>query len=902
MLLIRVAICLSLFALCLGAQGKAVPFDPWAADKWPRYQAEAAKAIYIQEIKVWLEAEGNLKELATSDYRRLFVLNRLISVCDEQGWDQSCAAAGKREAKLAQAQALVPKIVPRDMQLAGELLELSRQFYSDQESGKALALIQESLDLAEKLEGPRSVAASQRYLETARVYQRMKEVKLCQANLVQAIELQTGTQTVSSLARFEFFMELARYAQGSKEDVIASRAGGMAWLEIERHYPPNSLELLEPYREMLTLGSLEQRPKLKAAYLRVLKSRHGEGSAEYVSGLTALANQVRFSRKGEARELLRFASETVASSKRKKDLDQQMGDILSFTAQMDEQDENITAAAKGFEQAALLWAPLEDIDKAKAPDAWLGAASNYLKSGNGEAAERCFRSGLDAARMHAKLHLAYVCEQFGTYYLKQRRPVEASLKLEMALSIWEAEELNKKNTAYDRENSLNVLRQLVESYELSGRQRDANVMKRILQSKSLDQEASAVDKKAAQSRLWVSGGLAAGVGLVSIGLFVLMGRRVEGKLRLLFVVPAEAAVVPEAVAGDLVAPVETEEAADSGVEPHTAPPAIDLPPEPQALSLPANPTLERVERFCYHGTGIDLFAMRIFHLLVTILTLGVFSFWGKTRVRRYLCAQAEFLGDRFCFHGTGGELLRGWLKGVPLLGVLFFFPRLAPIFSDRPQALALIQAFAGLGFLILWPIARVGSYRYRMNRMSWRGIRFRFHGKTAEYFWISFGGYFLATFTWGIYLMKLWMSQRRNLYANTSLGDRWMFFSGSSRELFWAWIFAIPMMVGTLGLGWFWWSALWSRYCWAHTTIGEARFRATPTGAGLAWLWISNVLLWIVTLGLGSSWASMRTVRYWSEHLELVGNLEENEIRQDIGDSSGVGESFADYIGLDFGF
>lgn len=239
---------------------------------------------------------------------------------------------------------------------------------------------------------------------------------------------------------------------------------------------------------------------------------------------------------------------------------------------------------------------------------------------------------------------------------------------------------------------------------------------------------------------------------------------------------------------------------------------------------------------------------------------------------------------------------------MPLLGLLFLFPRIAPVFSGKPEAIAFIQVLGTFGLLIIWPIARVGAYRYRMNRMSWRGIRFRFHGKTAEYFWLSFLGYFMTGFSFGIYSMKLSMSQRRNLYSNTSLGDRWMFFSGNSRDLFWAWLFAIPMTIGSLGLGWFWWSALWNRYCWAHTTIGDARFRSTATGGGLAWLWISNILLFVFSLGIASSWASMRVVRYWSEHLELVGDLNEDEIRQDIGDSSGVGESFADYIGLDFGF
>ena len=49
------------------------------------------------------------------------------------------------------------------------------------------------------------------------------------------------------------------------------------------------------------------------------------------------------------------------------------------------------------------------------------------------------------------------------------------------------------------------------------------------------------------------------------------------------------------------------------------------------------------------------------NLLLTIVTLGIYRFWAKTRIRRYLWSQTEFLGDRFEYTGTGKELLIGFL-------------------------------------------------------------------------------------------------------------------------------------------------------------------------------------------------------------------------------------------------
>ena len=69
----------------------------------------------------------------------------------------------------------------------------------------------------------------------------------------------------------------------------------------------------------------------------------------------------------------------------------------------------------------------------------------------------------------------------------------------------------------------------------------------------------------------------------------------------------------------------------------------------------------------FHGTGGGLFKIMLINWILTILTLGIYSFWGKTKVRRYLCEQSSFVGDRFYYHGTGGELF----KGALIFGAIF---------------------------------------------------------------------------------------------------------------------------------------------------------------------------------------------------------------------------------------
>ena len=51
--------------------------------------------------------------------------------------------------------------------------------------------------------------------------------------------------------------------------------------------------------------------------------------------------------------------------------------------------------------------------------------------------------------------------------------------------------------------------------------------------------------------------------------------------------------------------------------------------------------------------------------------------------------------------------------------------------------------------LILVPLALVGARRYRLSRMSWRGIRFSFRGPASDFVKLFVLGTFLTSLTFG---------------------------------------------------------------------------------------------------------------------------------------------------------
>lgn len=56
-----------------------------------------------------------------------------------------------------------------------------------------------------------------------------------------------------------------------------------------------------------------------------------------------------------------------------------------------------------------------------------------------------------------------------------------------------------------------------------------------------------------------------------------------------------------------------------------------------------------------------VWALAAGNALLSVVTLGIYSFWGRARVRRYLWGTTSFRGEPFDYAGTGGELFRGAL-------------------------------------------------------------------------------------------------------------------------------------------------------------------------------------------------------------------------------------------------
>ena len=135
---------------------------------------------------------------------------------------------------------------------------------------------------------------------------------------------------------------------------------------------------------------------------------------------------------------------------------------------------------------------------------------------------------------------------------------------------------------------------------------------------------------------------------------------------------------------------------------------------------------EQNSAFAFEGNWKEYAPIAFTNLLLTIVTLGFYRFWATTRTRRYLWSRTRFIDDRLEWTGTGGELFKGFLMVLVLLGLPFLFLQFGV------QALV-IRGMGGiaaaLGFVAfalifyLGGVARFRALRYRLSRTYWHGIR-----------------------------------------------------------------------------------------------------------------------------------------------------------------------------------
>jgi uncharacterized membrane protein YjgN (DUF898 family) len=353
-------------------------------------------------------------------------------------------------------------------------------------------------------------------------------------------------------------------------------------------------------------------------------------------------------------------------------------------------------------------------------------------------------------------------------------------------------------------------------------------------------------------------------------------------------------------------------------------------------------------RAAHHGRLDDALALALLVLVLRIVTLGLYHFWGRTRIRRYLWSHTAWDEERLVYTGTGLELLLGYARAffLVVLPVYLVFFALGWVDKRHPWLGALGGIVGAPFFLYLTGVAQYASWRYRLSRTVWRGIRFGLVGSPWRY-----GAYFLAqvllsVVTGGMYVPYMQCRTVGRAVSAARFGTEAFTYDGQGRDLVPAYLRTVALtaavvLTGVLGLAalapWLAWfgnlpgivilhrwpwllvapfvglaagatvlAATWIayrgirlRYHVAHTRLGPLRFRLEFRWPEYVSLMFGNLSLVSLTLGVALPVASVRTARFLAARLTCAGTLDTAAIAQSQQALGSTGEGL--FQALDLG-
>jgi uncharacterized membrane protein YjgN (DUF898 family) len=139
-----------------------------------------------------------------------------------------------------------------------------------------------------------------------------------------------------------------------------------------------------------------------------------------------------------------------------------------------------------------------------------------------------------------------------------------------------------------------------------------------------------------------------------------------------------------------------------------------------------------VQKLQYDGRIGALYWIFIKNLLLNIITLSIYRFWGKTNIRRYAWSHTTLQGQRFEYTGRGGELFIGFLIVVAFYVIFFVgLAILGLVLGETFTQISPLFLVVLVTYLIF--VAQYAAQNYRLTRTLWSGIRGGMTGSAWKY-------------------------------------------------------------------------------------------------------------------------------------------------------------------------
>ena len=320
------------------------------------------------------------------------------------------------------------------------------------------------------------------------------------------------------------------------------------------------------------------------------------------------------------------------------------------------------------------------------------------------------------------------------------------------------------------------------------------------------------------------------------------------------------------------------------------------PPVDGAFVTPStdDSTYPKVLPFEFNGRGGEYFKIWIVNIILTILTLGIYSAWAKVRNKQYFYGNTFLDNASFEYTAKPLQILKGRIVAFIVVGIYVFLSAVLP-----PKQQIVFGLVASLFFAFIIPWVVVKGLQFNARHSNYRNINFGFDG--------TYWGAFKAFILWPIASITLflipfaWHRQTHFFVDNSRYGTSPFQFSATVKDYYriFGVLFGIGFGLGIIVMVLFGISAagvastgigiliglvylvgLFALRAYADCSMNNLMYNGTILKEhsltsdydvkSYLILMLTNTLGIVLTLGFFTPWAMVRTARYHADKTNLI--------------------------------
>jgi len=333
-------------------------------------------------------------------------------------------------------------------------------------------------------------------------------------------------------------------------------------------------------------------------------------------------------------------------------------------------------------------------------------------------------------------------------------------------------------------------------------------------------------------------------------------------------------------------------------------------PENSLSEINSNEPTQQTQElgFEFRGNGMEYFRIWIVNILLTIVTLGIYSAWATVRNNRYFYSNLYLDNDNFRYLADPLTILKGRI--IALAAFIAYY--LTSIFYPAVAVVLTIALILAIPYFINQSIA----FNNRMS--SYKNIQFRFKGSYKKAFMVVYVWPILGILTLGILYPLALLKANEYVVRNSAYGTSNFDFNATYKDygmifltaLGIALVVGIPLALITYFLPAFtvvstilfvvmyfvliiYALVSFTNLFYASLSLVEHKFSANLTMTGQAKVILINLLLTIITFGLYLPAAKVRMAKYICSCLTMHANGSlENFSAAEKESISALGEEF----------